>query len=366
MPKEIDMTGKRYGKLLVLEKGYKNKNGIRMWKCRCDCGNEKYIEGRNLRNGNSKSCGCLKKPDLTGQKFGNYTVIRKVESPDNRSRWLCECKCGKQKIIPTCVLRSGKVKQCVKCHNKERAINDLEDFSGKKIDKLLVIRPIDVSNDPNYPKSTAWECLCDCGNITIKTPNQLRKNMHLNCGCDIGHKDGRSAERLYGIFRGMHYRCENPQNDAYKWYGAKGISVCEEWSGYDGYDNFKEWALNNGYSDNLSIDRIDFNGDYKPNNCRWADFSIQANNTSRNIFLTYKGKTKTMTQWAKELGLTVATIRGRLKYSDDIDKILSTPIDTKYHHGYTDGTFVLKNNVQIKGQMELEFTQRGEKNGNKV
>ena len=279
--------------------------------------------------------------DLTGMQFGNYKVIKRVESKYNRARWLCECKCGKRVLHYTCELRSNKVKQCPACHNKERGRNALEDLSGRRYGKLLVLNLVDVSKDDKFEKNWAYNCLCDCGNKTIKTRTQLLTRKKVSCGCDY-HKDGRSFERLYGIYKGMCDRCENQNIDAYRLYGERGIKVCGEWSGFDGYDNFKKWSLNNGYSDELSIDRIDNNGNYEPNNCRWATQYEQSNNTRRCRMLTYKGKTQTMTQWARETGLTVAAIRGRLKYSDDIEKILTTPIDTKYHHGKTPGTFVAK------------------------
>ena len=118
-----------------------------------------------------------------------------------------------------------------------------------------------------------------------------------------------SDKRWYWILRGMLSRCENPKSASYKNYGGKGISVCEEW-----HDPkvFYKWAIENGYTDELTIDRIDNNGNYCPENCRWATYKEQANNTNRNITIEIGGVTKTAGQWEAE-GVEIATLHLNLK-----------------------------------------------------
>lgn len=117
----------------------------------------------------------------------------------------------------------------------------------------------------------------------------------------------------------MNSRCYRKNCIAYKNYGARGITICEEWK--SNFDNFYNWAINNGYSENLSIDRIDNNKGYSPENCRWTTKKVQANNQRSNCLITYNGKTQTMKQWADELGINYSTLRSRLNtYDLSVDK----------------------------------------------
>lgn len=118
------------------------------------------------------------------------------------------------------------------------------------------------------------------------------------------------VERLYVIWTNMRYRCENSNMRDYKYYGGKGTKVCKEWQDYE---TFKEWAIKNGYEENLTIDRIDVNGNYEPSNCRWATRKTQANNTTRNHYVTHNGVTKTISEWAEELNISQRTIYYRIQ-----------------------------------------------------
>ena len=136
-----------------------------------------------------------------------------------------------------------------------------------------------------------------------------------SCGCIIrdlpaARKHGDTGSKLFYIYYGMKDRCWNPKNKDYKYYGGRGISICSEWSGYI---PFKKWAEENGYEEGLSIDRIDVDGDYCPENCRWVTMLAQHNNTSRTIYITANGKTMTALEWEKATGISARTIRHRLK-----------------------------------------------------
>lgn len=115
------------------------------------------------------------------------------------------------------------------------------------------------------------------------------------------YKHGSSNTRLYNIWFGMKRRCQDPKHKDYPRYGARGIKICEEWK--NDFLPFKQWALSHGYSDKLTLDRIDCNSNYEPFNCRWVIVKEQGNNRRSNRFITYKGETKTVKQWADELGI---------------------------------------------------------------
>lgn len=131
----------------------------------------------------------------------------------------------------------------------------------------------------------------------------------------------RKQERLYGIWKGIKVRTHNTHHKDYKYCGAKGITICDEWD--KSYEAFKEWALNNGYRDDLTIDRIDNSGNYCPENCRWADLYTQANNKSNNHLITYNGKSQNMTQWAREIGVRRELIKDRLKSGWSVEDALT-------------------------------------------
>lgn len=123
---------------------------------------------------------------------------------------------------------------------------------------------------------------------------------------------GESKTRLYRTWCHMRARCKNPNDSEYKYYGGRGIAVCEAWD--KSYEEFKSWAAHNGYTETLTIDRIDVNGNYEPNNCRWIRFQEQASNTQRTIYVTCDGVTKTLADWAKYLNVKYSTLHKRIRY----------------------------------------------------
>ena len=163
-----------------------------------------------------------------------------------------------------------------------------------------------------------WECRCDCGKTTWAVTNNLLSGKTKSCGCwneevksKTHTKHGMSQSRIYRIWSNMKARCECKTNDAYSIYGGRGISVCKEWHDFE---TFEKLAKENGYGEKLTIDRIDNNGNYCPENCRWATAKEQGNNTRSCRKITYKGKTKTMRGWEEEMGLSKGVIYWRLKH----------------------------------------------------
>lgn len=125
------------------------------------------------------------------------------------------------------------------------------------------------------------------------------------------NKHGLCKTRLYSIYMNMKTRCYNKNNSHYKYYGKRGIKVCNEW--LHDFQAFYDWSMSNGYNDNLTIDRINVDGNYEPDNCRWITKHDQCYNTRYNVYLTYNGKTQTMKEWADELGINLGTISYRYR-----------------------------------------------------
>lgn len=142
---------------------------------------------------------------------------------------------------------------------------------------------------------------------------------------------GLTGTRVYKTWESMKARCYNPNDGKYKKYGGRGIKVCDEWLGKDGAKNFAEWAYANGFDENKhqkeqSIDRIDVNGNYEPKNCRFTNAKVQANNKTNTIFLEYQGKSQSLQEWADELRISESTIRWRLDNGYSTEKALTTNV----------------------------------------
>ena len=165
-------------------------------------------------------------------------------------------------------------------------------------------------------------CRCDCGNEKEVFWQALADGRTKSCGClsreltternrRLMTKHGGSHTRLYGIFQAMHERCYRPHQMHYANYGGRGIGVCDEWR--RSFAAFREWATSHGYADNLSIDRIDNDRGYSPDNCRWADARAQCNNRKTNHLVTAAGQTHAVSEWARLTGIKITTIKERLR-----------------------------------------------------
>jgi hypothetical protein len=195
---------------------------------------------------------------------------------------------------------------------KSRLMGKKIDLTGKKVGYLTAIkRSRDASG------TVAWECLCECGKTTFIRTNDFTRGIRKSCGCARDYfisktlsRHGCYKDRLYRIWEGMRRRCSYKKDQNYKHYGGRGIKVCEEWE--TDFVNFREWAIDNGYEENLTIDRIDCNGNYEPDNCRWATMKEQLRNTRRNHYITFNGERKLITDWANELDISLSGIYKRI------------------------------------------------------
>lgn len=201
------------------------------------------------------------------------------------------------------------------------------DITGQRYGRLVVTNRAKDYVSPKGYVAVNWECRCDCGNTTIVRGCNLKRGATISCGCVVEEHPnhtthGQSKTRLYNIWRGIISRCTNPS--CCEGYADRGISVCKEW--LESYETFRKWSIENGYNDSLSIDRIDVNGNYEPHNCRWADVETQQNNKRNNHYLVFNGETKTISQWAKEVGIPAQRIKDRInKCGWSVEKALTTP-----------------------------------------
>lgn len=199
-----------------------------------------------------------------------------------------------------------------------------DNLEGKRFGRLIAKSPIRDNN-----KNIKWICICDCGNICTPYAFSLKNGRTQSCGCfgkeqrvKANTKHNMTNLRIYSCWEHMKDRCNNKNFKQYKDYGGRGISVCEEWYNFE---NFYNWSMENGYNDNLTLDRIDVNGNYCPENCRWATRREQQLNKRNNVFLTMNGITMAQKEWAKKLGIRDHVIIDRLKRGWTVEEALTIP-----------------------------------------
>lgn len=201
--------------------------------------------------------------NLTNQKFGRLTAIKMIKRENHKTYWLFKCECGNEIVIPFTYVTTGDCKSCG-CYRKEK-----------------------------------------CKDNAKRTHNM-------------------SKTRMYRIWTHMKKRCYDVNAQAYMNYGDRGIKVCNEWK--NNFINFYNWAINNGYREDLSIDRIDVNGNYEPSNCRWATIKEQNNNMRRNHWIYYNDEKLTMKQFSEKYNIPYDLVKNRIRYKWSIERIINTPL----------------------------------------
>lgn len=200
---------------------------------------------------------------------------------------------------------------------------------GKKYGMLLCLGK-DTSKDSRY-----YIFRCDCGNVKSIIYYNVQRGVTTSCGCRLSkmlkngemHKiHGGRGTRLYKIWKSMRERCNNPNSNRRSVYFDRGISICSEWNDFSA---FRNWALNNGYSDSLTIDRINNDKGYSPENCRWSTVKEQANNRTNNRIIEYKGIKHTLSEWADFVGISSATIWARLNRGWNVEESLFSQVPFK-------------------------------------
>ena len=210
----------------------------------------------------------------------------------------------------------------------------IEVTEGQKYGKLTIIKEVSPIGSERRIL-----CKCDCGNIKEYSMDRVIHGRTRSCGClrkelFLTHRNNNGTSkypkearesRLLGIWYSMKERCYTKSSSGYRKYGAKGITICDEWK--NDFMAFYNWALTNGYSDKLTIDRIDYRGNYEPSNCRWADIRTQANNKSNVRKYEYNGELHTMTEWSEIMNINYGALWERLNVLGwSVEKALTTPV----------------------------------------
>lgn len=219
--RRLDLLGKKLGKLTCIKDVGRDRNNNVLWLCACECGGESVVVARDLKSGHTKSCGCLEQKNVA-KRYEKLTVIGEVDKRNGKDYYLCQCDCGNQKVVMRGNLIQGNTKSCG-CLRKQAPYN--------------------------------------------KTHGLSRDN------------EGKKT-RLYRIWTGMKTRCLNKNDKAYPAYGGRGILLCNKWLNFR---DFYDWAHTNGYRDDLTIERINNDGNYEPDNCKWITLGEQALNRRNTI-----------------------------------------------------------------------------------
>lgn len=190
-------------------------------------------------------------------------------------------------------------------------MGELKDIRGQRFGRLTVLEEDGRDKHGNV----MWKCKCECGNTTCVSTSSLKNGHTRSCGClmrerigNMRRKDGRSSKHLYHLYYSVKQRCYNPKDTNYKYYGGRGIAVCEEWQTWEA---FEEWAMSHGYQYGLTLDRIDVNGNYEPSNCRWISQAEQMRNTRKTRYLTYNGETRPLIEWCEIFDVSFNTASAR-------------------------------------------------------
>ena len=222
-------------------------------------------------------------------------------------------------------------------------MRDVFDITGKKFGYWTVLRR---DEEKQNSRNSYWICKCVCGKVRSITRSTLISGKSKSCGCVVFSKKGinsthgMSKDRLYNIWANMRKRCFNQNDQAWERYGGRGITVCDEWK--NNFVNFMEWAYKNGYSESLTIDRIDVNGNYEPSNCRWITRGEQQANRTNTVWVVYNGEEKCLRSLCQEVGFPYKTAYRRLQRLEcrgeeiTVDKLLAPiqekKISYKYRH----------------------------------
>lgn len=265
-----------------------------------------------------------------GDKFGELTIISELERkkhPNGRTSRVfeCQCSCGNTVNVIINNLISGHSTKCGHCGRETKVINIP---NGSRFGRLVTIKEVDSIEDKNGNKKRLVLCKCDCGNTKVIPFWSLIRSKSKSCGClskelriERSTKHGLSNRHpLYGVWKQIKQRCYNENHHAYKDYGGRGIKMCDDWMVFE---KFFHWCINNGWEKNKTIDRIDNNKGYNPNNCRLVTMLEQNRNKRNNKSIEYNGrKWNSLSEFCKDYKLPYAKVQQQLYRGWDLEKVL--------------------------------------------
>lgn len=318
----------------------KYENNSASYLCQCKCGEVRYVKDNVLRYNHIQDCGCglyqldRAKENFISKKYNLLTIIdcfRKEYQGRNRIFAKCKCDCGKIYEANLTEIRNGHIKSCG-CLRKS---NFDRDYKNKIYHGIQVV---DLVVDSTKTDKKIVKCKCKCGKSFTAHLIDLLKNTRYIIGCKDCNdgkyflynikqseelKDGDIKRILYGI----KSRCNYPNRKDRKWYYDKHIKICNEW--LNNSDAFVKWAKNNGYKKGLTIDRIDNNGNYEPNNCRWVDMETQNNNQSNSKKYLFHDELLSLAQISRKINMNYRTLLGRITRRMNLEDAISTPIKNR-------------------------------------
>jgi hypothetical protein len=211
------------------------------------------------------------------------------------------------------------------------------DLTGKRFGRLEVLKRLENKKAKTGNQYARWECKCNCGNIRIYITSYLnRLGDRASCGCigrellsNVHRKHGLTNTRILKIWRGMKQRCYNSHHCGFSRYGGRGIIIADEWLGENGVKNFNDWAMNNGYREDLTIDRIDNDKGYSPDNCKWSTYKEQAMNTRNARIIEHNGEFFSINDLSKKYNISYYIIDKRLDKDLSFEEIIAKPIIKK-------------------------------------
>lgn len=249
--------------------------------------------------------------NLTGKKFHKYTVIE-YRGQRYGAMWLCRCDCGTLREVVGTNLVSGNSRSCG-CIKPPS-----EDLTGRKFGRLVA-----MNYSGSCPSGALWNCVCECGKSKTASACHLKSGHTKSCGCFQAERrvqthrtHGKSNTSIHAVWKGMLRRCDLPTVRAYPRYGGRGIAVCERWKKFQNF-----YADMGERPEGKSLERINNDGGYSPDNCRWATQKEQARNRRSSSAITFLGKTLTIAEWAERLGKPYSDIFYRARHGLPLDYV---------------------------------------------
>lgn len=277
--------------------------------------------------------------DIIGKTFGELYVESYAGYINGKSYYNCSCSCGKKCKVLRNQLLTGQTRSCGHLVTQLK-----DDLTNQRFGRLVALELFNI-RQKNGKNLQMYKCKCDCGNFINVRRRSLVGGRTRSCGCLLEEsrhkiKHGLTKTRFYSIWHHIKGRCLNPNDDGYPIYGGRGISVCDEWLDFENFKNdmYDEYVeKSNIYGEeNISIDRINTNGNYCKENCRWATQKQQCNNVRDNTMVLCNGIQMTLMEAYYKYaipGLLYGTVRDRvIGYNWPLYEALTTPLNTKYSH----------------------------------